>query len=343
MGQIHRFGGARRAALLCALAATLTALALPDVAGAATSVFNKTAPSETAIACAPQADGVRFCSGTEATFDDLHTPLDVAVTLPPTPSSGGDGPYPLVILGHGWGGGKQTDPGSQEAKWIDSPDQWAKRGYVVLNNTDRGFAGSCGSAAARLTGGAACAQGWIKLMQAGFEVRDAQYLAGLLVDDGLVDAHRIGATGESYGGGESLMLATLKDRIFDPNGHFAPWVSPVYHTPMSIAGAAPTIPWSDLISSLMPNGHGLDFTITGPVDNFSDAAGNPLIGVEKQSFVTGLYALGQSTGYYAPPNVDAGADLTSWYGVINAGEPYEQPNTQVQPIIDSFKAVRGPY
>ena len=41
-----------------------------------------------------------------------------------------------------------------------------------------------------------------------------------------------------------------------PDGTLAPWTSPT-GTPMAIAAATPTIPWSDLISSLTPNGRWL--------------------------------------------------------------------------------------
>ena len=37
-------------------------------------------------------------------------------------------------------------------------------------------------------------------MDTRYEVRDTQYFAGLLADEGLID-RRIGATGGSYGGG----------------------------------------------------------------------------------------------------------------------------------------------
>lgn len=76
-------------------------------------------------------------------------------------------------------------------------------------------------------------------MQARYEVRDAQNLAGMLADQGWVDPQRIGSTSYSYGGGESLLLGTLKDRVMSPDGTLAPWTSPMNHIPMHIAGAAP--------------------------------------------------------------------------------------------------------
>ena len=83
-----------------------------------------------------------------------------------------------------------------------------------------------------------------------YEVRDAQFFAGELADAGLIDGQKIGATGGSYGGGLSLALAALKDRVMMPDGSLVPWTSPIDALPMRIAAATPDIPWSDLAYSL---------------------------------------------------------------------------------------------
>ena len=44
-------------------------------------------------------------------------------------------------------------------------------------------------------------------------MRDAQYLLGLLADEGVINPQEIGATGGSYGGGMSLQLGSLKNRV----------------------------------------------------------------------------------------------------------------------------------
>jgi hypothetical protein len=181
--------------------------------------------------------------------------------------------------------------------------------------TARGFNDSCGSAASRLVSPTACLSGYIRLDDNRYEVRDAQYAAGLLVDEHLVDPQRIGANGESYGGGVSLALATLKDRIMAADGT-QPWLSPA-GTPMRLAAASPVIPWSDLVHSLLPNGRTLDYQVTSPTADLSP------IGVPKQSYTAGLYALGAINGYYALPMTDPGADITTWFGLLNAGEPYD--------------------
>jgi len=89
-------------------------------------------------------------------------------------------------------------------------------------------------------------------------VRDTQHLLGLLADQEITQPQKIGVSGISYGGGQSVMLAYLRDRIRTRNSSFAPWTSPD-GTPMQIAAAFPRWPWSDLVSSLLPNGRFLDF------------------------------------------------------------------------------------
>jgi pimeloyl-ACP methyl ester carboxylesterase len=264
------------------------------------------------IPCVAQSDGTRFCQGTVATrvpsFDGQ--PIDANVALPAAA-----GPAPLIIVLHGYGGSKKAYDAS-EAPFLPTAHQLASRGYAVLNVSDRGFGDSCGSLASRTLPD--CAKGWIHLLDTRFEVRDFQYLAGLLVDQGLVMPTKIGAIGESYGGGSSIMLATLKDRIMLPDGTLAPWKSP-NGTPIALAAATPMIPWSDLISSLTPNGRWLDYTIPQPAENYTPR------GELKLSFVQGLYIVGNSSGYYSPPGVDPESDLTTWNAVTNAGEPTNTP------------------
>ena len=264
------------------------------------------------IPCAAQSDGTRFCQGSVATrvpsFDGQ--PLDVNVSLPATA-----GPAPLILVLHGYGGSKKPFD-APESPWLPSAHELAKRGYAVMNTTDRGFGDSCGSLASRTLPD--CAKGWIHLLDTRFEIRDFQYLAGLLVDQGLAQPTKIGAIGESYGGGSSIMLATLKDRVMQPDGTLAPWTSP-NGTPMAIAAATPTIPWSDLISSLTPNGRWLDYTVPSAAENYTPR------GQLKQSFVQGLYIVGNTSGFYSPPGIDHESDLTTWNAITSAGEPTNTP------------------
>lgn len=262
------------------------------------------------VPCAAQpANGnVRLCQGKTPTWDG-ETKIDVNVVLPPQPASGEDGPYPLIGLFHGWGGHKI---GLEDAR----VQQWAEAGYAVFSMSDRGWGNSCGSSdPERLT--PACAKGYNHLMDDRYEVRDAQYLISVLADEGVAKPKKIGATGVSYGGGMSMALATLRNRTMLPDGTLVPWKSPGGRE-MEVAAAVPQWPWTDLAYSLMPNGSTLDTNTDSP---YLGPNGEFKIGVEKASYVSGLYGLGLGLSNYSA--TDPEADLTGWYTLINAGEPYD--------------------
>ena len=268
------------------------------------------------VSCAVQADqgGVRQCSGIVHSFDGA--PIDVNVTLPAEPASGPDGNYPLLGMFHGWGGSKLG---------IGSTAPWAKRGYAVFTMSDRGWGDSCGGQSqTRVTEAQACAQeGYNHLMDTRYEVRDAQTFMAALADQQtgprttLVDRRHIGVTGGSYGGGISMALAALKNRVMLSDGTLTAWRTPRTHRRVSLAAAAPEIPWTDLANSLMPNGRTLDYAIAP--NGYGDR-----IGVQKASFVAGLFGTGAATSNYAPPAYDSGADLYTWYLETSSGEPYDQ-------------------
>ena len=305
----------RRPIALIAIAGTL-ALA-PSAQAAIPAVFNQSATGPVACASNP-VDGVRECGGTGTTvptFDGV--PIDVNVALPPEPAGGPDGPYPLVMVFHGWGGSKAGfgTPGTSEGL-----RRWTSQGYAAFSMTDRGWGDSCGPGSPSLSD-PNCAHGYIRLMDTRFEVRDAQSLAGMLVDDGVADPQRIGATGPSYGGGLTMALAALNDRLMGPDGALSPWTSPL-GTPMRLAAAAPEMPWTDLAYSLAPNGGSLDYT----VDNRYGSTP----GVMKESYARALYAIGLASGNYAAPGSDPDADPTAWLNRMSAGEPYEGDGTVSQ-------------
>jgi len=289
-------------ALFAVAAGTLVA---PQAASAAIpSVFGGQ------VACEVQPDGVRFCGSTTPrstvkTFDGV--PIDVNAAFPPEPAGGMDGNYPLVMTFHGYGGSKVGLGGMR---------QWLDRGYAVFSMTDRGFHESCGSADSRDADPAGCATGFVRLDDTRYEIRDAQLFAGMLADEGLIDPLKIGAIGPSYGGGISLALAALKNRVMMPDGTLVPWTSPG-GKPLAIAAAAPWITWSDLAYSLVPNGGTLDYVVDNPYEG--------RFGVMKESLVTGLYISGLAApGFYAPLGTP-GANITGWRDLLNAGEPYEGP------------------
>ena len=294
-----------------------------------------------ALTCTVAGDGVREC-GTDASNDATGvrstaaswdgTPIDVKVAFPSLPS-GTDGDYPLIIWGHGYGGSKNDISFSAMRRFTD-------RGYAVFAMTARGFHQSCGKPNAISDAAGACDRaGWIHLMDDRYEIRDAQFFAGELADEGLVDGQRVGAIGGSYGGGLSLQLASLKDRVMMPDGRLVPWTSPVDGIPMRIAGATPDIPWSDLAYSLSPNG--------GKLDYVADASYSGRPGIEKLSFQSGLYLSGQLAGSYCgqapyPTCTDPQSNVTEWKNRLDQGEPYDG-DPLISSLLGEVKAHHSAY
>ena len=299
-------------------------VAAPSANATITSVFNATPQP---IPCAVQGSGVRLCDQTIAgnpggtarstipTFDGV--PIDVRVAFPPDPG-GADGPWPLIMLFHGYAGSKLS---------LTNMTPFLNAGYATMSITTRGFGQSCGTAASRTALGTACDIGYVRLMDTRYEVRDAQELAGMLADDGVTSPTQIGAIGGSYGGGMSMALAALKDRKMLPDGSLTAWQSP-NGTPMQIAAATPEIPWTDLAYSLLPNGSTLDFV--------SDAPYQGRTGVLKSSWENALYNSGLSF-FYAAAGVDPDADLRNWHTLFNAGEPYDDASGNPLPAVADIR------
>ena len=273
------------------------------------------------------------CSGKLPSWDGV--PLDTDLTLPAGPLV----PRPLIVMLHGYANQKTEWESASAAN--DNPDKdhynnfwFASQGYAVLNYTARGFHGSCGQG---LLTDPRCARGWMHLADRRFEVRDTQYLAGLLADSGVADPQRVAVTGGSYGGGQSLLLAVQGDQVSvvpDPNNpatydqaSLTPWTSPLQHLPMHLAAVVPKYPWSDLVDSLLPNGRASDGVLLPDGDRLSP------VGIEKQSYVSYFYYSGNApNGYYCPqPCLDPSANITAWFVRVNAGEPYD-------PAVDPFVA-----
>ena len=289
------------------------ALTAPAAAAPPLPFGHTCAPLDGALACPTASDATRVPS-----FDGV--PLDVDVFLPPT----GDGPFPTIAMLHGFAGSK-ADPEAGGPTSTTNAAFYARNGYAVVVPSARGFGRSCGVPASRTPD---CARGWLHLADQRFEARDVQDLLGLLVDEGVARADALASTGISYGGGQTLELALLRDRIVTPSGATAPWTSPAGR-PLSLAAAWARWPWSDLADALLPNGRLGPATVASPV------------GVPIQAWLGLLSSAAVSTGFVAPPGADPGADLVTWNARIGRGEPYGADVRAVQTELHRFHSALG--
>jgi fermentation-respiration switch protein FrsA (DUF1100 family) len=258
------------------------------------------------------ADRVRYriCSGVVASFDG--TPLDVTVTLPPTARHRR---LPLIVFLHGFladkgeylsltRNGTGPDRGGAAYKTVRWNNVWfASRGFAVLNYSSRGQGDSGGE---------------IGLASKRIEVRDTQYLSGLLVDDrdsarplASIRPRRVGVIGSSYGGGQAWLLLTTRG----PGAQrFGTWLSPAGRL-VRLAALVPGYTWTDLLYSLVPSGHQLSSGV-------DPRHGNDPLGIGKQTLIDGfLLTAGDK---FSP-------EVIKWLGRLNAGEPYDDPNDPVIP------------
>jgi hypothetical protein len=312
----------RRIAITIAMATSLLAPAGADAA--ISSVFTGLASPQ--VSCATQGAGAnvgeRWCSGTPSrvrSFDG--TPLDVSVALPPEPASGADGNFPLIGIYHGWGGSKFTPSSADSQRWLN-------RGFAVFSMSDRGWGQSCGTAASRtgLPAWASCADGQIHLMDERFEVRDAQFLMGLLADEGVIDPLRIGAQGGSYGGFASVALGTLKDRVRMPDGSLVPWTSPG-GTPMRIAAATPGAFGADFVNTQFPNGGELDYVADSP---YFGPSGDLRVGPMKSAVINEQLDVADANGYPS-------AEMLALRPFANGPGPYDA----LRPVLEELLSFHG--
>jgi predicted acyl esterase len=291
-----------------------------------------------------------ICSGKVRSFDG--TPLDTDLSIPVARPGLR---RPLIIFLHGWGNSKTewesttlTGDGAGTYHWNNA--WFIAQGYVVLNYTARGFHLSCGKDSSGYTyaSDTTCSDtageaSWTHLADRRWEIHDSQYLSGLLVDAGLAQPSRIVASGGSYGGGQSWELALSQNKVVaststDPaHPRLSPWTSP-NGTPMHLMAAAPMYPWTDLADALVQNGRAADGFYAGPADGDHHIP----YGVEKQTYVSGLFADGGASAQYSAPNSDPTADLTTWNAAINAGEPYSANHNATAALTQVGGAFRSP-
>jgi ABC-2 type transport system ATP-binding protein len=183
-------------------------------------VFTGTGPHK--LDCTAPTSGGRQCDGYLRSAVD-KTLLDVRLELP-----AGGGPFPLVVLIHGYAGSK-TSSGDIAARLLGD-------GYAILRYSTRGFGDSWGQ---------------VNLADLHAEIGDLHSMIAKVVDepDYNLNADAVAVTGASYGGGHSWLAL----------------VEPTFQTPkknaVRIRAVVPIAPWSDLLYSLLPNGrpnHSID-------------------------------------------------------------------------------------
>jgi hypothetical protein len=204
----------------------------------------------------------------------------------------------------------------------------------VLTYSARGWARSCGTEESRKET-PACEEGYTRLDDTRYEAHDTQYLLGLLADEGIANPTKIGVLGGSYGGGQTIELAYLKNRIRLPNGRFAEWESPD-GKPMHIKAAFAIAPFSDLVDGLQPNGRFLE----NEVAPFGQSYQPP--GVQIESVSDALLGEGPLLGaYYAPEGKNEEADLFKWGKLSAKGEPWTAEDEAVFHQIYDFHQAYG--
>jgi ABC-2 type transport system ATP-binding protein len=188
-------------------------------------------------------------------------------------------PAPAVLLAHGYGASKAGVVG--QARML------ARRGYVVLTWSARGFGGS---------------GGLVHLDSPDYEVKDAQLMLDELArrpevsQDAKGDPH-VGVVGASYGGALALMLAGTDRRV---------------------DALVPSITWNDLRQALFPQ------FITRP-GQVTAAGVQPIAGagVFKRQWTALLLGASAAAGAGAVPGADADAETEAGGG--SAGTPAASP------------------
>ena len=284
------------------------------------------------LVCAPKF-GVVFCQGGLTGGQDRRVPsfdgvpLDADLTLPAT----GTAPYPLIVLLHGLAGNKTLTESTSDDGAMDN---------VTL-------------AVGRLGGAVLQRPGVRQLVrERGVEGRDARLHQGMGAARRPAlrgprhpvprrDARRRGLReagdrgGVSYGGGQSLELAMLKNRMELLSGKLVPFVSPGRHVAMRIAAVYAVWPWDDLDTALAPNGRLSTSGVTAAAADRSPA------GVPKGVWDAVLYAETNRAGYLSPAGVDPQSDLTTWEKATVAGEPFAAGETEALADLERDKSAIG--
>jgi dienelactone hydrolase len=304
--------------------------------------------------------GVRICSGSVPSFDGSK--MDVDVTQP----TSGTGRHPLIIMLHGFGGDKHdwestNDQGDGADRYHWNNHWFATHGYYVLNYTARGFSDDGANRSKNEPptpgdpdGSISLPRGTLHLKSRDYEIRDTQWLAALVAATYRdVDPNRVAVTGGSYGGIESWLQASQATWAFP---HARDRSLPLLKLQVAVA----KYPSTDLAYALAPNGHGggpalndlYESSQGRPNSDLGD--GNP-IGVPKQSYISGLFALGQTKGVFekgtstdAPypctyGNCEGPINLESWKARTDVGDPNSPEDPIIRQIRRGLTEFRGAY
>jgi X-Pro dipeptidyl-peptidase C-terminal non-catalytic domain len=282
-----------------------------------------------------------ICSGQVPSFDGVK--LDVDLTKPL--NDRGDKRHRLIVMPHGFGNDKHEwqslrDEGEEHDKWHWNSHWFAKHGYYVLTYTARGFQSrqreredQPNTPFTNSVEAPSPLSGTIHLKSRDFEIKDTQWLSALVAaahPD--LEEDEVAISGGSYGGGESWTQASQAEWSFparcsaeatDRPPECRLPTTPDFGRlePLQLQVAVPKYPWTDQAYSLAPNGHGggesgTDLYESSQGKPESDTGdGNP-IGVEKLSFVNGLFLNGNARGVFK-----TGTDRT----------PNEEDQTPFQP------------
>lgn len=268
-------------------------------------------------------DGVNVvdCAGLIHSFDGLT--LSVAVRMPKDAA----GPLPTLMYLHAFGSnrGEFNAPAPGWRPPFYGPS-FAARGYLVVMPAARGMGGSCGLTPN--TGPHAeegrpqleaphgpgedftCSKGYTHLNDREYETRDVQHLLGLLVDHGVADPERLFATGFSYGGVQTWMLATS-----------GPWTTPNASQEIQLAAAVPIAGGTSALNTFAPNGRASDELTDGRA--LERPHGIPKLGTN-----AGLATLGHAFILPRWNDVDPSEKHSyawSWLAFWLKGEPFDTP------------------
>jgi dienelactone hydrolase len=305
--------------------------------------------------------GVRICSGSVPSFDGSKMDVDLTQPMPGTGSR-----HPLIVMLHGFGDDKHewestTDEGDGADKYQWNNRWLAEHGYYVLTYTARGFTDDGPSEEDNQPptpydpeGSRSLPRGTLHLKSRDYEIRDTQWLAALVAATYRdVDPNRVAVTGGSYGGIESWLQASQATWTFPRSLDRS---LPILNLQVAVA----KYPSTDLAYALGPNGHGGGPALNDLYEssqgrsNDDQGDGNP-IGVPKESYVTGLFALGETKGVFekgsstdAPfsctyDDCEGPINIESWKLRTDAGDPTAPEDPIIRQIRRGLTEFRGAY